>query len=161
MKTWHVWLTLGLAGIIASCISSGEVDKKTFKSPPNQYYPVPFWHMNGHLTTAGIKEQLDKSYRESGFGGVAVLPVSPGPNWKDPNMIVGGTRPEFLSEEYFDRYEDILKLSKAAGKEVILYDDEDFPSGIAGGKMKKLHPGSLRKRLDKQEEIVSDRKSVV
>lgn len=161
MKTWHVWLSLGLAGIIVSCVSSGGVDKKIFKSPPNQYYPMPFWHMNGHLTTEGIKEQLDKSYRESGFGGVAVLPVSSAPNWKDPSMLVGGTRPEFLSEEYFERYEDILKMSEAAGKEVILYDDEDFPSGIAGGKMKELYPESLRKRLDKQEEIVSGEKEAL
>lgn len=155
MKTLNIWMLCCIAGLVSSCISADGPTEKVFKAPPNQYYPMPFWHMNGLLTTTELKEQLDKSYNESGFGGVAVLPVSPGTNWKDHSIVVGGTRPDFLTDAYFDRYEDILKISKAAGKEVILYDDEDFPSGIAGGKMKELYPADLRKRLDKQEQIIT------
>lgn len=145
---------------VCSCSVDGP-KKGEFQKPDNSYYPMPFWHMNGHLTREEIKTQLDKAYQESGFGGVAILPVSPRPNWQNSSIIVPGTTPKFLSEEYFDRYKDILEISKEAGKEVIMYDDEDFPSGIAGGQMRQLYPESLRKKLDKQEVITTAGKRAV
>ena len=104
--------------------------KGEFEHPDNAYYPMPFWHMNGHLTRQEIEKQLDKAYGESGFGGVAVLPVSSRPSWQNSSVIVSGTTPRFLSEEYFERYKDILEISKAAGKEVYLVGDAVKPGKI-------------------------------
>jgi alpha-L-rhamnosidase len=109
-----------------------------FKSPPAAYRSVPFWHINGELTTAEIREQLRASKEQSGFGGVAVLPIR--------DML-----PTYLSEAYFDRYRDILETAKALEMSVILYDDIGFPSGSAGGKMKALYPDDVGKRLDMEE----------
>ena len=66
-----------------------------------------------------------------------------------------GTTPEFLSEAYFDRFQDVLNSARELDMEVILYDDLDYPSGMAGGKMEKLHPDLCRKRLDKIERQVT------
>lgn len=154
------FLCLSVLLALSSCSVDGP-SKREFKQPENKYYPMPFWHINGHMTREGIQAQLDKAYQESGFGGVAILPVSPRPNWQNASIIVPGTTPKFLSEEYFDRYKDILEISKAAGKEVIMYDDEDFPSGIAGGQMRQLYPEALRKKLDKQEVLTTSGKKAM
>lgn len=154
-------ICLGLLLSAYSC-SVNSLRESEFKQPDNRYYPMPLWHMNGHLTQEEIKTQLDKAYQESGFGGVAVLPVSSRPSWQNGSIIVPGTTPKFLSEEYFERYKNIVEISKAAGKEVIMYDDEDFPSGIAGGQMRQLYPEALRKKLDKQEVFtVAGKKAVL
>jgi putative intracellular protease/amidase len=109
-----------------------------FKNPPAALRPMPFWHLNGTLTTAEIKAQLRDSRDQSGFGGVAVLPVDK-------------TRPAYLSDDYFARYADILKTARELGMEVILYDDTGFPSGSAGGELQQLFPDDTMKRLDMAE----------
>ena len=110
-----------------------------FKNPPPQFRPMPFWHMNGLLTIPEIDAQMEASWEKSQFGGVAVLPVSE-------------TRPQYLSEDYFNLYRHILDKARDLGMQVVFYDDINFPSGSAGGKMRQLYPDDVLKRLDKAEE---------
>jgi len=117
--------------------------ERNFKNPPIIYRPIPFWHLNGKLTTEGINKQIADAGKY-GFGGVAVLPVTPGPQYPT-NAPAPGMSPAYLSSEYFSRYADILKAAKKNGLHVILYDDIDFPSGTAGGKLKQLYPDAVRK----------------
>ena len=123
--------------ILSSAIMAGSLERD-FKTPPMAYKSQPLWHMNGGMTTEGIKKQLRDARDKSGFSGVAVLPV-------------GATRPNYLSQDYFARYNDILETCKALGMEVIFYDDIGFPSGSAGGQMRKLYPDHILCRLDKLE----------
>ena len=109
-----------------------------FQHPPSALRPMPFWHINGTLTTTEIKAQLRATRDQSGFGGVAVLPVRE-------------TQPNYLSDDYFARYADILNTARELGMEVILYDDTGFPSGSAGGKMQELFPDDTMKQLDMVE----------
>ncbi|MBW8014983.1 MAG: hypothetical protein FVQ82_02275 [Planctomycetes bacterium] len=109
-----------------------------FKEPPLKYKTIPLWSLNGKLTTKEIVSQIKASRDKSGFSGVAVLPVS-------------HTEPKYLTEDYFARYNDILKTSKELGMSVIFYDDIDFPSGSAGGQMKEQFPNDVAHRLDKKE----------
>lgn len=113
-----------------------------FRDPPSSLRSMPFWHLNGKLTTEEIRAQMLASRDQSGFGGVAVLPVSE-------------TTPDYLSEDYFARYRDILNAAKALGMEVIFYDDTGFPSGSAGGRLAKRYPDDTMKRLDLTEEVVT------
>lgn len=124
-----------------------------FLKPSNEFRPVPFWHLNGKLTNAEIRKQLIAT-QKSGFGGVTVLPVTGGP--QHPTKIpCPGMSPKFLTDEYFERYLDILNISDSLGMQVILYDDIDFPSGMAGGKMKKLYPDDTRKLINKLDTVVN------
>lgn len=130
---------------------AGAADLRAeFRDPPFRLGSVPFWHMNGRLTTEEIASQLRASRDKSGFAGVAVLPVS---EFRDGNGRVTShsTAPGFLTDEYFDRYRDILETAHGLGMEVILYDDINFPSGSAGGRMRQRFPGDCMKRLDKAE----------
>ncbi len=108
-----------------------------FENPANEFRPMPFWHINGTLTDEGIIKQLTDS-KKAGFSGVAVLPLD-------------STLPEYLSDDYFDRYKTILETAKKLGMNIILYDDTGFPSGTAGGIIEREFPQFLRKSLDKTE----------
>jgi hypothetical protein len=124
--------------LMNGCNPHDEALREAFRNPANEFRPVPFWHINGRMTTDGIRQALENAKLLSGFGGVAVLPVRK-------------TEPAYLSDEYFDRYEDILRISEQLGIEVILYDDIDFPSGSAGGRLQAEHPEYTRKYLEKCE----------
>jgi len=126
--------------VLVSCSSSLE---KQFKNPPHEYGPMPFWHINGELTTEGIRKQV-KDANDAGFTGITLLPLA---DYK--NKV--GTSPKFLSDDYFDRFQDVLDVAEEMDMEVILYDDNDFPSGMAGGKLGDLFPEHTMKRLDKIE----------
>jgi len=128
--------------------------KKNFSNPPDQYRPVPFWHINGKMTTAEIEKQMEAAKSLSGFGGVTVLPVSAGKQ-HPTGKPTPGMKPAFLSDEYFARYLDILEAAKKRGMQVILYDDVDFPSGSAGKLMKELYPDDLLKYLEKTDTLVT------
>ena len=68
--------------------------------------------------------------------------------------------PAYLSDEYFERYDDMLRKSEELGTEIILYDDIDFPSGSAGGKLVRDYPEYTRKYLLKDEIDVQGKKHV-
>ncbi|MCF8362669.1 MAG: hypothetical protein K9G70_08620 [Prolixibacteraceae bacterium] len=105
---------------------------------------MPFWHINGEMTTETIWEQM-RDAKSAGFTGVSVLPLAEKKNGRP------GTTPKFLTEKYMQRYQDVLDAAEALEMEVILYDDNDFPTGMAGGKLGELFPKHTMKRLDKIE----------
>lgn len=116
--------------------------KTEFKNPPKQYYPTPFWHMNGELTDSEIERQMYDAKHKAKFNGVAVLPV-------------GNTKPDFLSPEFFKKYIKILETARTLDVNVILYDDTGFPSGAAGGLLEKVYPKDTRKLLEKTDTVIS------
>ena len=122
--------------------------EQEFQNPPDLYKPMPFWHINGELTTEGIRQQMKDAKELAGFSGVSLLPLA-----SFGKKI--GTSPQFLSETYFDRFQDMLNVAEELNMEIILYDDNDFPSGMAGGKMEALYPDHTMKRLDKIEQLVA------
>ncbi len=136
------------AGVALTCAAkppdaTGGLDcdaawERDFKKPPLALKSLPLWHLNGTLTQAEIAAQLQASRDASGFAGVAVLPVKE-------------TQPEYLSEAYFERYGDILETCTRLGMKVVFYDDIGFPSGSAGGLMRKRFPDDTACRLDNTE----------
>jgi hypothetical protein len=139
--------------LMTACSLADAELKDVFLNPPAKYRPMPFWHLNGELTKEHIEKQITEAKTLSRFGGVAVLPVSPRP--QHPTGIpCPGMSPAFLSEDYFERYADILTVSGQQGTEVILYDDIDFPSGTAGGRLQKEYPRYTQKILIKDELLV-------
>ncbi len=125
-----------------------------FKNPPGQYKPMPFWHMNGRLTNEGIDSQMHDVKYKSNFGGVTVLPVTSQANFTGKKMFPG-MEPAYLSDEYFTFYKRILDDARKENLHVIWYDDLDFPSGSAGGRMKQLYPNDTRKILSKKDTVVA------
>lgn len=93
---------------------------------------MPFWHINDSMTTEGIRKQM-KDAKDVGFKGVSILPLA----WSGTKK---GTSPQFLSEGYSESFQDLLDVAGELDMEVILYDDNNFPSGMAGGKLEKAFP---------------------
>ncbi len=149
-----IFILLAFSTSTVSAQKSGADWKSSFLNPPDQFRPVPFWHINGKLTTAEIEKQLEAAKAESGYGGVTVLPVSAGKQ-HPTGKPTPGMEPAFLSDDYFARYLDILEAAKKRGMQVILYDDIDFPSGSAGKLMKEKYPDDLLKYLDKVDTLVT------
>ncbi len=121
--------------------------EKDFENPPNDFMPMPFWHINGELTSEGIRKQMEDA-KAVGFSGVTLLPLTARSETRP------GTSPKFLSEDYFERYQNMIDVANELGMEIILYDDNDFPSGMAGGKMEEKYPNHTMKRLDKVEHLL-------
>lgn len=150
-----ILLSLLGCNFFASCQTAKDKEwEENFRNPPNAYRPQPLWHINGELTKDGINEQLTDAYQKDGFGGVAILPLTPARMWEGEDGICPGTTPDYLSEGYFDRYKDILECSAELGTNVILYDDVDFPSGVMGGRITREFPQYAQKRLNKQETTI-------
>ena len=145
MKKSFVLKLLLTAMFFTSCNPGLE---EQFMNPPDEYKPMPFWHINGEMTTEGIWQQMRDARELAGFTGVSLLPLSPRKGKSQ------GTLPKFLTEEYFDRFQDVLDAAEALKMQVILYDDNDFPSGMAGGKLGEQFPEHTMKRLDKLEKEV-------
>lgn len=124
--------------------------QEKFLNPPNQYRPMPFIHINGAMTREETEKHLKEAKDSSGFGGVAILPLTSGGQFGAKKLLTG-TSPSFLSKEYFGRYKDFLEISKVEGMEVIFYDDIDYPSGTAGGILKRDFPQYARQVLVKDE----------
>ena len=73
MKNFHfAWvLPLVLFSVAfseSSAQNPGSDWKSSFINPPDQYRPVPFWHINGKLTAAEIEKQVEAAKSESGYG---------------------------------------------------------------------------------------------
>lgn len=143
-----ILIALGFNACNAEKNELSEALIEDFKNPPNQFKPIPFWHINGELTTEGIRQQMKDAKELGGFSGISVLPLAPKNNGRP------GTTPKFLSPEYLKRFQDVLDTAEDLDMEVILYDDNDFPSGMAGGKIGELFPQHTMKRLDKAEKTV-------
>lgn len=101
---------------------------------------LPLWHTNGPLTDELIHEFFSQG-AVNGFGGFTFLPLG--------RQVP--TEPKYLSDGYFEYFGKILNEAQKRGQKIIFYDDVDFPSGTAGGKMKELFPDDCSKRLDMEE----------
>jgi hypothetical protein len=61
----------GFAFLLLLTACSNQLEQQ-FKNPPNQYKPMPFWHINGELTTEGIRQQV-KDANDAGFAGITLI----------------------------------------------------------------------------------------
>jgi len=139
---FHIVLILIFTTELFAQTTNNELWKSGFKNPPKQYYPTPFWHMNGELTDSEIERQMYDAKHKAKFNGVAILPV-------------GNTKPDFLSPEFFKKYIKILETARTLDVNVILYDDTGFPSGAAGGLFEVAYPKDTRKLLEKTDTVIS------
>ena len=119
--------------VFTSCVTDSF--KEGFQSPSADYRPMPFWHIRGDVEKSEIMKQIGEA-DSARFGGVTFLPIY-------------GMTPEFLSDEYFSLYGDVLSDLEKRGMKAVLYDDISFPSGTAGGEMERKFPDYTRKRLDR------------
>ena len=97
-----------------------QIDKE-FKNPGVEHRAKPFWSWNGELTTEELMRQIDVM-EDMGFGGFFMHSRT-------------GLQTEYLGEDWFRLTNECADEAKKRGLEAWLYDEDRWPSGIAGGRV--------------------------
>jgi alpha-L-fucosidase 2 len=141
-KTIQSAAVSGLAEQVPALAGTRAPLADPFRNPPPQYRARPLYWLNAELDPATLREQIQAMRDTCGFGGFAPL-------------VLQSARPEYLTEEYFERYRLILDTARDLGLKVIFYDDISFPTGTAGGRVAERFPESVIKNLRKEEREVA------
>ncbi len=107
-------------------IDNTQAFKKTFQDPPREYSAAPFWFLNDELDPENLRRQL-QMMEEKGIYECIAHPRK-------------GLNIEYLSEEWFTRIGVILDEAKRLNMKVWIYDEQDWPSGYAGGRVVAENP---------------------
>src|SRR5712692_3092930 len=90
---------------------------------------APFWFWNGDMRPEEIERQL-RAMKEAGIHSVVFHP-----RFGMGGQFGHGELEYYLSETYFDRFKFGLETCRRLGLKVILYDEYNWPSGYAGGRV--------------------------
>ena len=98
----------------------------TWKTPPSEYGPEPYYGLNGPVDETVIRRDLD-TMRSLGFRAVTV-------------QAGYGMPFAYLSPEYFKFFRTFVEEAKKRDMRVWIVDDAGYPSGFAGGRFTELKP---------------------
>ena len=98
----------------------------TWRNPPPEYGPEPYFDMSGDVDRAEVQRDLD-AMKALGFRAVT------------PQAGVGLPF-EYLSPEYFKFFQMLVAEAKKRDMRVWIVDDIGYPSGFAGGKFTREKP---------------------
>ncbi|MDD2707628.1 MAG: hypothetical protein PHV34_06420 [Verrucomicrobiae bacterium] len=90
------------------------------------YGPLAFWFLNHRLEKDELARQLDEM-KDRGFSGVFMHPR--------PGLLI-----PYGSKDWFEMTGFIIEQAKRRGMEAWLYDEDPWPSGMAGGRVTLEHP---------------------
>lgn len=91
------------------------------------FRPAPFWFLNHELADEEILFQLDK-LKEAHVSGAFMHPRA------------GNFPQTYGSKEWFEKIDFICEEAEKRGLKMWLYDEDPFPSGVAGGRVFLEHP---------------------
>ena len=102
-----------------------KLTEELFKNPTCEYRGIPFWSWNKKLEKDQLGEQIE-TFKKMGFGGF--------------NMQVRqGLEDEYLGTTYMDSIRYCTNKAESENMLAWLYDEDRWPSGVAGGFVTK-HP---------------------
>ncbi|MCL2741001.1 MAG: hypothetical protein FWE70_02680, partial [Oscillospiraceae bacterium] len=113
-----------------------------FREPTAEYRAIPKWIWNVEvdaITEEGIRAQLEGFRDLDGYGGAM--------------FVIWGSK-NYMDGPFLERYGTALRVARECGLTVILWDENGFPSGFAGGLIEERHPEHAAKRLDMVSEVV-------
>lgn len=110
--------------------------RKELKNPANEYRSAPFWAWNGKMQKERIRQQV-KDMKEQHMGGCFIHSRE-------------GLETEYLSEEWMDCVEDTIRTCSDTELDVWIYDEDKWPSGMAGGMITRDYPEFRAKALTLQ-----------
>ncbi|WDE97173.1 glycosyl hydrolase [Lentisphaera profundi] len=116
------------------------------KNPKMQWRGKPFWSWNGKLDKDELFHQIDVM-KEMGFGGYFMHSRT-------------GLETEYLGEEWFDLINACADYGESLGMESWLYDEDRWPSGLAGGLVTK-HPEFRQKAILLEIDPLTEAKDVL
>ena len=99
---------------------------KGFENPHPDYRPVTMWFWNDELCEREITAQME-AFKAKGVNEFFV-------------HTAGGSMDEYLGERFWQMIRYTVDEAKRIGLAFWIYDEIDWPSGVAGGKVIKEHP---------------------
>jgi hypothetical protein len=133
MKMTIKFIWFCLAGFVITACSVKPAPESTdltlhglsanFKNPGAEWRAKPFWSWNGDLEKDELIRQIEV-FREMGMGGFFM------------HSRVG-LQTEYLGDKWFDLINACADTAEKLGMEAWLYDEDRWPSGIAGGLVTK------------------------
>ena len=99
---------------------------KLFGNPTAEYRPSPFWSVNADLSGAEQRGQI-RQMKKAGMGGFFY------------HSRAGLVTP-YLSEKWFKLVGECVDEARKQKMEAWLYDEDQWPSGFAGGLLLDRHP---------------------
>ncbi|QHI70076.1 glycosyl hydrolase family 2 protein [Tichowtungia aerotolerans] len=121
-----------------------DIDK--FKNPGIEWRGKPFWSWNGKLDKDELLRQID-IMKEMGMGGFFMHSRT-------------GLETEYLGDEWFELINACADYAESIGLEAWLYDEDRWPSGLAGGIVSR-HPEFRQKAILLEIDPVDDGKDVI
>jgi len=104
----------------------GKELAETFRTPPPGYGLVPLWFWNARLDEAELRRQIA---------------------WMKEQHLTGffmharhGLQTPYLSEDWWRCVRAAVETAAELGLEAHLYDEENWPSGTAGGRVTRENP---------------------
>ena len=98
-----------------------------FKNPGAEWRGKPFWSWNGKLEKDELLRQIDVM-KDMGMGGFFMHSRT-------------GLETEYLGEEWFELINACADYAESIGMEAWLYDEDRWPSGLAGRMSSKNESG--------------------
>ncbi len=114
-------------------LNLGELSFVSFLKPNLSYKPIVFWFLNHDLEEQELTWQMEQMV-EKGIQGFFLHPRS-------------GLLTPYFSRDWFDKIGYIIEEAERLGLSPWLYDDDPYPSGLAGGKVIADHPEYKGRRL--------------
>ena len=100
-----------------------SLSPELFKNPTAEYRSTPFWAWNSGLDHAELARQID-TFAEMGFGGFHM-------------HVRQGLEATYLGDEFLDAIRFCTEYAKSKNMLAWLYDEDRWPSGVAGGMVTK------------------------
>ncbi len=103
--------------------------RRLFADPPNEYRILPLLRMNDDIDPEELRWQIH-SMKEQGCGGT----------FSYSERFLGGMPQRFLSDAWWQVVRWTAEACEKEGLQYWAYDEEDWPSGAAGGLLLEKHP---------------------
>ncbi|MBQ9734408.1 MAG: hypothetical protein IJV95_00980 [Clostridia bacterium] len=94
-----------------------------FKNPTSEYRATPFWAWNSNLDKDELSRQIE-TFKKMGFGGFHM-------------HVRQGLTVEYLGQEFLSAIKFCTKKAESLDMLAWLYDEDRWPSGVAGGEITK------------------------
>lgn len=115
----------------------------SFENVPRSYTQVPFWFWNGPLDPNQFRRQLRQMASQGVYAAM-------------PHPRFGMDRREYLEEPYWRAMGATLDEADRLGMKIWLYDEYNWPSGGAGGRVTDGHPELYPRGLDYYRQDFND-----
>jgi len=115
--------------------------EQTWKTPPPEYGPEPYYGLNGAIDETVIRRDLD-TMKTLGYQAVTVQEGY-------------GMPFAYLSPEYFTFFRTFVEEAKKRNMRIWIVDDAGYPSGFAGGKFTELKPEMRMQALVVAQKILA------